>query len=211
MPKLRVRNHPAAGVLTGVDQNGVFPRFPLTDEQWRKTAELSGIPEGADEARQHIETTIGMFRESQASDLDRVTPAEIRKELKAQAKLAHDLYSGFTKLVDEPDAYAALTGKRDERRRSSDVLDARRLSEVLDVLWYLDWLLSAALGRVEGGKRGPKAKNIYWLVSNLDGIRERHTGKQITRSYKDDLQRNTSPTSAGLPILSSETVLSRRQ
>ena len=186
MPKLRVRNHPAAGVLTGVDQNGVFPRFPLTDEQWRKTAELSGIPEGADEARRHIGTTIGMFRESQASDLDRVTPAEIRKELKAQAKLAHDLYSGFTKLVDEPDAYTALTGKRDERRRSSDVLDARRLSEVLDVLWYLDWLLSAALGRVEGGKRGPKAKNIYWLVSNLDGIRERHTGKQITRSYKDD-------------------------
>ena len=128
-----------------------------------------------------------MFRESQASDLDRVTPAEIRKQLKAQAKLAHDLYSGFSKLVDEPDAYTALTGKLDERRRSSDVIDARRLSEVLDVLWYLDWLLSAALGRVEGGKRGPKAKNIYWLVGNLDGIREQFTGKRITRSYKDDL------------------------
>jgi hypothetical protein len=54
------------------------------------------------------------------------------------------------------------------------------------VLWYLDWLLSAALGRVEGGKRGPKAKNIYSLVSGLDGIRECHTAKKITRSYKDN-------------------------
>ena len=184
MPKRRARNHSAADVLAGVDQDRPFPRFPLTDEQWRKTAELSGIPEGADEARRHIETTIGMFRESQASDLDRVTPAEIRKQLKAQANLAHDLYSGFSKLVDEPDAYTALTGKLDERRRSSDILDARRLSEALDVLSYLDWLLSAA--RVEGGKRGPKAKDIYWLVGNLDGIREHHTGKKITRSYKDD-------------------------
>src|SRR5262249_57002748 len=185
MPKRRARNHSAADVLAGVDQDRPFPRFPLTDEQWRKTAELSGIPEGAHEARQHIETTIGMFRESQASDLDRVTPAEIRKQLKALAKLAHDLYSGFTNLVDEPDAYTALTGKLDERRRSSDVLDARRLSKVLDVLSYLDWLLSAA--RVEGGKRGPKAKDIYGLVGNLDGIREQFTGKRITRSYKDDL------------------------
>jgi hypothetical protein len=195
MPKRRARNHSAADLLAGVDQNRVSPRFALTDEQWRKTAKLSGIPEtaklseipeGADKARHYIETTIGIFRESQASDLDRVTPAEIRKQLEAQAKLAHDLYSGFSKLVDEPDAYAALTGKLDERRRSSDVLDARRLSEILGVLSYLDWLLSDALGRVETDKRGPKAKNIYRLVGNLDGIREHHTGKKITRSYKDD-------------------------
>jgi hypothetical protein len=157
----------------------------LTDEQWRETAKLSGIPEGKDDARQEIETRIGMFRESQASDLDRATPAEIRKQLEAQAKLAHDLNSGFSKLLDEPDAYTALIGNLDEHRRSSDVLDAR-LSEVLDVLSYLDWLLSDALRRVEGGKRGPKATNVYWLVGNLDGIRKQFTGKKITRSYKDD-------------------------
>jgi hypothetical protein len=197
MPKRRARNHLAADILAGVDQNRPFPRFPLTDEQWKKVAELSGIPEGAsgvpegaDDARHDIETRIGIFRESQASDLDRVTPAEIRKQLEALAKLAHDLYSGFSKLVDEPDAYTALTGKPDERRRSSQVLDARRLRQVLDVLSYLDWLLSAALGRVEGGKRGPNAQNVYWLVGNLDGIREHFTGKKITRSYKDDGSKN---------------------
>lgn len=186
MPKRRARNHPAADVLSGVDQTRPFPRFPLTDEQWKMTAKLSGIPEGAADARHDIETRIGIFRETQASDLDRATPAEIRQQLEAQAKLAHDLNSGFSKLLDEPDAYTALTGNLDERRRSSDVLDARRLSEVLDVLSYLDWLLSDALRRVEGGKRGPKAKNIYSLVGNLDGIREHFTGKKITRSYKDD-------------------------
>ena len=183
MPKRRARNHPG---LSGVDQTRPFPRFPLTDEQWKMTAKLSGIAEGADDARRDIETTIGIFRAMQASDLDRVTPAEIRKQLEAQAKLAHDLNSGFSKLLDEPDVYTALIGNLDEHRRSSDVLDARRLSEVLDVLSYLDWLLSDALRRVEGGKRGPKARNIYWLVGNLDGIREHFTGKKITRSYKDD-------------------------
>lgn len=186
MPKRGAHNHPSANLLAGVDQNRPFPRFPLTDEQWRETAKLSGIPEGAVLARHHIETTIGIFRESQASDLDRVTPAEIRKQLETLAKLAHDFYSGFSRLVDGLDAYTALTGKLDEHRRSSQVLDARRLSEVLEVLSYLDWLLPAALGRVERGKRGPKAKNIYWLVGNLDGIREHFTGKKITRSYKDD-------------------------
>jgi hypothetical protein len=166
----------------------VFPSFRLTEEQWKETAKLSGIPEGADDARHDIATRIGIFHEMQASDLDRVTPAEIRNQLEALAKLAHDLNSGFSKLLDEPGG-SALTGNLDERRRSSDVLDARRLSEVLDVLSYLDWLLSDALRRVECGKRGPPAKNIYWLVGNLDGIREHYTGKKITRSYKDDVSK----------------------
>ena len=189
MPKGGAQNHPAADVLAGVDANWPFARFRLTDEQWSEVAKLSEIPEGEHDARHHIETTIGIFRQFQASDLDRVTPPEIRKQVEALAKLAHDLYSGFSKLVDEPDAYTALTGKPDERKRSSQVLDARRLRQVLDVLSYLDWLLSAASGRVEGSKRGPKAQNVYWLVGNLDGIREQFTRQKITRSYKDDLSK----------------------
>src|SRR5262249_5869520 len=60
----------------------------------------------------------------------------------------------------------------------------RRLSQALDVLLGLPkWFLVAA-HRVEAGKRGPKAGNVYWLVGNLDGIREQFTGKKLTRSYK---------------------------
>jgi hypothetical protein len=150
----------------------------LTDEQWRETAKLSGIPEGADDARHHIETTIGIFRESQATDLGQVTPAEIRKELEALAARAQDLYDRLSKLVEVQDAYTALTGGLDGQRR---------LSQVLDVLLTLPkWLLVAKYRGVEAKKRGPKAQNVYWLVGNLDGIREHFTGKEITRSYKDD-------------------------
>jgi hypothetical protein len=193
MPKRRARNHPAAAVLSGVDQTRPFPRFPLTDEQWKMTAKLSGIAQGAVGARHDIETTIGIFRAMQAL-----------------AKLAHDLNSGFSKLLDEPDAYTALIGNL-EHRRSSDVLDARRLSEVLDVLSCLDWLLPDALCRVEGGKRGPKAKtSTGWLVILME-YGNSSPGKKLLARTRMTFQKNTSPTSAGLPTPTSETALSRRQ
>src|SRR5215472_8871462 len=110
MPKRGARNHTAADVLAGVDQNRPFPRLPLTDEQWGEVARLSGIPEGADDARHHVETSLGMFRQFQASDLDRVTPAKIREELEALAVLAQDLDSRLSKLLQERDAYNAMTG-----------------------------------------------------------------------------------------------------
>ena len=207
MSKRRARNHPAADVLAGVDANWPFPRFRLTDEQWGDVAKLSEIPEGEHDARHHIETTIGIYRQFQASDLDRVTPAEIRKELEALAVLAQDLDSRLRKLVEERDAYNAMTGAAvyspldrltdfAEPHQSDHLpstvqsmtgLDGQRgLSQVLDVVLRLPkWLLVAA-HRVEADKRGPKAGNVYWLVGNLDGIREQFTGKKITRSYKDD-------------------------
>ena len=199
MPKRGARNHPAADVLAGVDANWPFPRFRLTDEQWSEVAKLSGIPEGEDDARHHIETTIGIFRQFQASDLDRVTPAKIREELEALAVLAQDLDSKLRKLVEERDAYSALTGAPSLYSPLDRLTDfagtvqsmtgfdgQRRLLQVLDLVLRLPkWLLVAA-HRVEADKPGPKAGNVYWLVGNLDGIREQSTGKKITRSYKDD-------------------------
>jgi len=209
MPKRRARNHSAADVLAGVDANWPFPRFRLTDEQWSEAAKLSEIPEGEHDARHHIETTIGIFRQFQASDLDRMTPAKIREELEALAVLAQDLDSRLSKLVEERDAYNAMTGTaslyspldrltdfagphQSEHLPSSvqsmtGLEGQRRLLQVLDAVLRLPkWLLVAA-HRVEADKRGPKAGSVYWLVGNLDGIREQFTGKRITRSYKDDL------------------------
>jgi hypothetical protein len=197
-----------ANPLAGVDQDRPFPRLPLTDEQWREVAKLSGIPEGANEARHRIETTIGIFRQFQASDLDEVPSAKIREELEAMANAARDLHDRLSKLVEVRDAYTALTGVPSSYRpldRLTDFAEShqsenmpssvesmtgvdgqRRLSEALDVLLGLPkWLLVAA-DRVGAAKRGPKAGNVYWLVGNLDGIREQFTGKKITRSYKDD-------------------------
>ena len=82
-----------------------------------KCAKLSEIPEGADDARHDIETTDRDISRTQASELDRVAPAEIRQQLEALAKLADDLNSGFSKLLEEPDAYTALTGNLMNGRR----------------------------------------------------------------------------------------------
>jgi hypothetical protein len=176
MPKGDDQNR-RAELLARVEQDRVFPRFRLTDEQWRKIAELSGIPEAAEEARDYIETTIGIFRESEASELNLVTAGEIRD----LAERAQNLYDRLTKLIEVPSAYTALI---------SEFEGQRRLSQVLDVLVGLPkWLLVAAERRVEADKPGPKAENVYWLVGNLDGIREQFTGEKITRSGKYDSSR----------------------
>ena len=211
MPKRGARNHPAADVLAGVDANWPFPRFRLTDEQWSEVAKLSEIPEGEHDARHHIETTIGIFRQFQASDLDRMTPAKIREEFEALAVLAQDLDSRLSNLAEERDAYNAMTctasvyspldrltdfaGSHQSEHLPSSVQDItgldgrRRLLQVLDALLRLPkWLLVAA-HRVQAAKRGPKAENVYWLVGNLDGVREQFTSKKITRSYKDNLSK----------------------
>jgi hypothetical protein len=190
----------------------VFTRLPLTDEQWKEAAKLSGIPETAEEARHHIETTIGIFRQLQAGDLGQVPSAKTREELEALADAAKDLHDRLSKLAKVRDAYTALTGApslhspyspldrltdfagphQSEHLPSSVQsmmrLDGqRRLSQVLDVLLRLPkWLLVAKYRGVEAKRRGPMAQNVYWLVGNLDGIREHFTGKKITRSYKDD-------------------------
>jgi hypothetical protein len=213
MPKRRLPGEQKrpADLLAGLDQSRPFPRLPLTDEQWKEAAKLLGIPETAEEARLDIETTIGIFRQFQAGDLGQVPSAKIREELGALADAASDLHDRLSKLAKVRDAYTALTGApslhspyspldrlpdfagphQSEHLPSSVQsmmgLDGqRRLSQVLDVLLRLPkWLLVAKYRGVEAKRRGPRAQNVYWLVGNLDGIRERFTGKKITRSYKD--------------------------
>jgi hypothetical protein len=60
-----------------------------------------------------------------------------------------------------------------------------RLAQTNNVLIRLPKWFFVAAYRVKDEKRGPKARNVYWLVGNLAGIREQFTGKKITRSSKD--------------------------
>jgi hypothetical protein len=152
------------------------PHFRLTEEQWKKTAKLSGIPEGADDARHEIEIRIESFHETQASALDRTKPAKICEGLEAVAERISDACSRLSKLVD---ANTALTSEG--RQQLLQALDALR--------GVPKQLLVARYREVAAAKRGPKAASVYWLVGNLDGIREQFTGKKITRSYKDDLSK----------------------
>jgi hypothetical protein len=160
--------------LSGVYIDQAFPVLRLKDEQWSKIAKLSDIPEDSKDARREIEIALGMFRQFQASDSQEMLPADIREELRTLANDAGSLTDRLSRLIEDRNAYEAIIGGRVFNR---------------ELLWQLanlhpEWFLRAA-DRVEDRKRGPKAENVYWLVGNLDGIRERYAAKKITRSYKD--------------------------
>jgi hypothetical protein len=153
--------------------------------------------------RSNIETVIGMFRQFQASDLTRIlSVAEISRELKALADEARKFYDRLSGLIEERDAYTALVGHRDMFSPFDRLTDVRHQSEfgpehniqsdgnlrptqVIDLLRRLPKWFLLAEHRLEQQKPGPKSGNIYWLVAQLDGIRERATVNRITRSYKD--------------------------
>jgi hypothetical protein len=193
--------------LEGVDTHRPFPRLRLTTAQWSEVSKLSSIPNDSGDGRDAIERVLGMFREFQESELHRKAAAEIRREFHGLAKDARSFYERLSSLMSNRDAYTALIGggalpsgplnrltNRAHHQGSVSsagqqrlVQDAhRRLSQICDVLLRSPkWFLIAAY-RVKDKKRGPKAENVYWLVGNLDGIREQYAGKKITRSYKDD-------------------------
>jgi hypothetical protein len=73
----------------------------LTEAQWRKISNLSGIPESIDEARKSIEIALGMFRQFQATDLLREQAAEIRNKLRDIAKHTKDLRERLSILMSK--------------------------------------------------------------------------------------------------------------
>lgn len=120
--------------------------------------------------------------------------AKIREEFRALAKDAGNLYERLSGLLNNRDAYTALTrsdippsiSSAEAQRLMQD--ERRLLSEINDALLGAPKRFSMAAHRVKREKRGPKAGNVYWLVGNLDGIREQFTGKKITRSYKGEVE-----------------------
>jgi hypothetical protein len=157
---------------------GGLPRLPLTDEQWSKTATLSGISADNSDARRDIEILLGEFRlrQSQAIEISDKKPApKIRAEFEALAKDARNLHGRLSRLMENQDAYEAITLSHPER-----------LSTTLGMLGRLPKWLVIAAHNLEKRRRGPQAGNVYWLIGNLGEIRRQYTGVRITRSYKDD-------------------------
>jgi hypothetical protein len=171
-----IQGHP----LQGVDTAGPFARLRLTDQQWKKVVVLAGIPAAENEARRDIEIALGLYREFQMTDQERIPAAVIRKRFRAIADSASNLYDDLSALVRDQQAYEAIAGIRVDPT----------FRQILETLMRLPKRCTIAAHRVEGGKRGPQADNIYWLIGNLDGIRKQWAGKRITRSYKDEDSRN---------------------
>jgi hypothetical protein len=175
MPKKRrdIDARRADDLLAGVDVYRPFPRLLLNEEQWNKIASLSGVPKGDRCARSEIETALGKFRQSQSGDLTATPPFEISEGLKFLADDARRLCEGLSRLLD---------GLSIEQ--NTQVNEDRQLSQALVLLRGLPKCFQVAGNRLQHQKPGPKADNMYWLVAQLDAIREQAIGKKIARSTK---------------------------
>jgi hypothetical protein len=175
--------HLATDQLRGVEDARPFPKLPLKTEQWNKISALSGIPRKAHDARSEIETALGYFRQSQASNFIKLTPTtEIRKELKALADEALKLSGRLSSLEGDPNASMVFTSLQISQEPWWKI--ELSVSQVRAVLRGLPKWFRIAEHKLEQQKRGPKTDNMYWLVGQLDAIRQQAADKKIIRSNK---------------------------
>jgi hypothetical protein len=135
----------------------VYPHFVLADDQWNKIARLCGIPpSAAGEARPELARVLGIHRMNKEIAQIRWLLPDVGKEMAAIEKDARKL--------------------RDR---------IRRLAELLPAGWSAPCPLEIevlALPRTTG----PKTGGDYILVSFLIAFAERHGGKKIRRSSKNN-------------------------
>ena len=146
-----------------------------------------------DEARPLVEEAIALFRALESAG--RPAASKVRKELKDLHEIAVKLHSRLAKLITNPAAHAALTiAEGFPKGRSQNRVVETRMTAHLHLASFLatvnglaEWF-SIAGRRVPPNKRGSnrKAQNVRWLVTTLDGIRTRFTGRPLRRSTEAD-------------------------
>ena len=171
---------------------GPFPAFVLNDKQWNIIAKLSGISAQAAEARRELDAIVGRYRRFEVNDSIRVPSAKIRSEFDALRRETQAVLNRLHQLINNPDAHFVLMfTEQPEEDTSSRFPQTTQLeghdrleSALITFGRFADWLTIAA-SRIEDTRSGPSNANAYWLIAELDAIREKHTGLKISRSYKD--------------------------
>ena len=173
---------------------GPFPAFVLNDKQWNIIAKLSGISAQAAEARRELDAIVGRYRRFEVNDSIRVPSAKIRSEFDALRRETQAVLNRLHQLIDNPEAHFALMFTEEDTSspfpQTTQLKGHDRLESALITLGHLaDWLTIAA-SRIEDTRSGPSNANAYWLIAELDAIREKHTGLKISRSYKDSASKS---------------------
>lgn len=158
------------------EPGGPFPPFRFSKAEWKLISKKAGITSRKGAARAAIEGAIGLYRRWEVNNASYASESnETRKELLG---LQRDL--------------SLLAKRLEEQRKNPDTLYELSTVSGIDVRQQLDDIqagLESLAERIAGAlrpqKRGPRTANVYWLVAELDKIRERFTGLQISRSYKD--------------------------
>jgi hypothetical protein len=164
----------------------------LTDRQWAQIAQYSGLP---DEARREIEKVVNHYRISQARRDAQTTPAELRTELGRLRKVSDALQAGLAEGFRSPDFYTAMVYPRRPPSGwtpgTGPVVDEVALQRVYSTWSALqrlsDWLVLAQ-ARVPNRKKGAtrQSEPAYIAAEFLDGLLEKYTGRNLTRSKKRD-------------------------
>jgi len=159
----------------------------LSDEQWAKIAEISGIPSNTARAREELEAVICHYRDFVNADNARESPARLDKlfeEMETETRV-------FAKRLDcwnYFENYELISELPEELQELDDWMRIRFISNVVEDLRKIAQAAGKASARLKQRhlKRGPQTGRLYWLVAELGRVREKFTDHKITRSYKDD-------------------------
>jgi len=172
-----------------------FSTYPpvLTDPQWNRIAELSGLP---DEARVEIDDSIGYFRELKADAVQTFGDKWYNALLKAK-ELQEKSIASLRQLASDQRFSEALAMGLEGQERVPDpeikeisewlrtkLVEAQKLSD-----WYDQAMTRVHYFAQTGPKTGRNA--LLALVRGLDDILERHTGSHISTSKQRDGKKNS--------------------
>ncbi len=160
----------------------VLKHLVLTDRQWGQVVRFSDLPP---EARLYIGRAIALYR---CVLPDR--PSETRANLKKLSKDALALCDALKGLHHHSLAQVVLTlalepSQRFETAMEQQIARRRLAANTRELQGLAEWL-GAARHRVARGRPGARARAmlIQLLVTELDRILERFTGKNFMRSDK---------------------------
>jgi hypothetical protein len=163
--------------------NMVLMPVELSDKQWQQIVRFSRLPP---EARVHIGRAIAFYRF--APDFQ---PSKIHTQLKKLNKQAIGLRDALKTLHDHHHAQVVLTLALKSSQRFETAMQQqaarRRLADITRELQELAEWLGAARDRVIRGSPGARSQAILvqFLVTELDCILKRFTGRNIMRSDKE--------------------------
>jgi hypothetical protein len=164
----------------------------IRDEEWRRIAESSGLPE---EARDEVERAIYWYRLLRKSTENRRRNRENFDVLSDKLSAA---LKALQRMKNDQDAFWAIViGDTKRKPLNSQERKAwqHRLNGLADELERgLDWWRKSK-SRVEGVTQGRKnlSGDLYYLIRQLSFITREHTGKTTSLSKTDRENSNLNP------------------
>jgi hypothetical protein len=166
-----------------------FQSRKLSDEEWDKIAELSGLPP---DSRSELQDYVGLHRELRFDAQRKYGSFLWKKLLEARNKEQQSLKC-LEAMISNPNFFPAIAiGLEDQIKIFDEELDVIRtwLKQCSEqkrklVKWY-----DKAVTRLRHRHRGPTTSSLFNLVRLLNSLLKKHTGRRISRAKRRNGKRN---------------------